>query len=498
MKLFRQIIFWSHLVIGLTGGLVIAMMAVTGTTMAFEKQLVAWAERDVALVKSTDAPRRPLDELQKAFRAAQPESRLSAITVSANPAAALIFTAGREDIFYVDPYSGEIHPASAPKLRSFLHTMEECHRWLTLSGDKRNLGKAVTGAAASLFLLLAISGLYLWWPRSLSWRGFKAGLAFNFQLAGKARDFNWHNVIGFWCLPMLLITTLTGVIMSYRWANDALFRLAGTEPPAQEAPPAQPVFEIKRPSPDARPLGYDVLLASVRKDFPLWDSMTLRVGGNQRGQRPGGNTAAGVPAAGANAPTPAKTGSPGAAAQNPEARRERPAGGGGGAGEPRRGPQPVALSVHESNQWPRTASTALTLNPFTGEVLKREAFSDQSTGRQARFWARHLHTGEALGLVGQILQTISSLGALFLVYTGFALGWRRFFNKQKSAPAAQPRPDRGMPFILRKLLPISFENESRLQRLSSSKSFFCVSSLPFFVRRRLVPWNPSCGKNSKV
>jgi len=380
MKLFRQIIFWIHLVTGLMGGLVIAMMALTGTMLAFEKQLVAWAEREVAVVKSTAEPRRSLDELQKVFRTAQPEARLSAITVFVDPAAAVIFTAGREDIFYVDPYSGEIHTAPAKKLRAFLHTMEECHRWLTLSGNQRELGKAVTGAAASLFFLLAVSGIYLWWPRTLSWRGFKAGLAFNSQLAGKARDFNWHNVIGFWCLPMLLITTLTGVIMSYRWANDALFRLAGTAPPAQEGQPAQPVFEIKRPSPEALPLTHDVLLTNAPKDFPRWDSMTLRVGGNPRG------------------------------------------------------PQPIMLSVHESNQWPRTASTSLTLNPFTGEVLKREAFGDQSAGRQARFWARHLHTGEALGLLGQILQALGSVGALFLVYTGFALSWRRFFFKKKPAP----------------------------------------------------------------
>jgi uncharacterized iron-regulated membrane protein len=35
-------------------------------------------------------------------------------------------------------------------------------------------------------------------------------------LAGRARDFNWHNVIGIWCAPVLLVLTLTGAIMSYQ------------------------------------------------------------------------------------------------------------------------------------------------------------------------------------------------------------------------------------------------------------------------------------------
>ena len=51
-------------------------------------------------------------------------------------------------------------------------------------------------------------------------------------------------------------------------------------------------------------------------------------------------------------------------------------------------------------------------------------------GRQTRFWVRHLHAGEALGLVGQTLSALAAGGALFLVYTGFALSGRRFFSKR--------------------------------------------------------------------
>jgi uncharacterized iron-regulated membrane protein len=423
MTLLRTIIFWSHLVIGLTAGLIIAMMAFTGTTMAFEKQLIAWAERGVAAVKpaAPGTPRLSIDELQKKFREMQPEGRPSMIAVSVNPNDAVIFTAGRESIFYANPYTGDIAPASAPKLRAFLHTMEECHRWLTLSGDKRDLGKAITGATASLFFLLALSGFYLWWPRNLTGRGFKAIMTFNFQLSGKARDWNWHNTIGFWCLPVIMMTTLTGVIMSYRWANDALFRLTGTEPPAQqEGPGAAPAFEIKRPTPDARPVGYDALLASAQKDFPQWDVITIRLGG---GRQRGGAT---PPAAGEKRPAaPAEHAAP----REGEPRRE-------GGGENRRaGPQPVVLAVHEPGRWPRSAATTLTFNPFTAEVLNREDFADQSAGRRARIWARYLHTGDALGLVGQFAVTVSALGILFLVYTGFALAWRRFFGKRPAATA---------------------------------------------------------------
>ena len=42
-------------------------------------------------------------------------------------------------------------------------------------------------------------------------------------LAGRARDWNWHNVIGFWCATPLFLIVLTGVVMSYPWANDLLW-----------------------------------------------------------------------------------------------------------------------------------------------------------------------------------------------------------------------------------------------------------------------------------
>ncbi len=38
---------------------------------------------------------------------------------------------------------------------------------------------------------------------------------------------------------------------------------------------------------------------------------------------------------------------------------------------------------------------------------------------------RFAHTGEEYGVVGQTIAGLASLAACFLVYTGFALAWRR-------------------------------------------------------------------------
>ena len=64
MKL-RKIIFWLHLTAGVVAGTVILVMSVTGVLLAFERQIVAFAERDTLTVTppASDAPRLSLDIL---------------------------------------------------------------------------------------------------------------------------------------------------------------------------------------------------------------------------------------------------------------------------------------------------------------------------------------------------------------------------------------------------------------------------------------------------
>lgn len=415
MKTFRSIFFWAHLVAGLIAGLSIAIMCFTGTVIAFEDEIVAWSERDARQVAPpADAARLPLADLQHKLRKAQPEFRATSVTLQHDPKAAVVFSAGRDGGYYVNPYTGDIRQPASTKTHDFMELMVQWHRFLGRSGDQRAIGKAINGACNLAFCFLALSGLYLWMPRTWSWRGAKAIAFFNWKFSGKARDFNWHNVIGLWSAPVLIVLTLTAIPISYRWGSNLVYQLVGEEPPQPQGPgaaPATPAFAIKPPSPDARPLAYDAIVAQVQEKFPRWEQITLRSGNTQRGGQPPGQ--------------PAEARPEGAPRQ--EGRRAE-----GGA----RGPQPLTVTIREPGAWPRTATTTLTLNPFTGEELKREGFGDFSTGRQLRTWTRFLHTGQALGWGGQFIAGLACLGGCFLVYTGFALSWRRFFFKKK--PEAAP------------------------------------------------------------
>ncbi|HEX2860985.1 MAG TPA: PepSY-associated TM helix domain-containing protein [Lacunisphaera sp.] len=435
MKLFRSILFWAHLAAGLIAGLSIGIMCFTGTVIAFEDEIVEWAERDArqVAVPAGDAPRLSLADLQQRLRETQPEFRAATVTLKNDPAAAITFSAGREGGFHANPYTGEFRQPASTKTHDFMHTMVDWHRFLGRVDQQRPIGKAINGACNIAFCFLALSGLYLWMPRTWSWRGVKAIVLFNRQNSGKARDFNWHNVIGFWTAPILIVLTLTAIPISFRWGSNLIYQMAGEEPPvpAGSGAPvaAAPEFEIRRPTPDSRPLGYDAILANVQKEFPQWKTITLRSGAPQRRPAPGAAINASAPQPGARP----EVGT--ASAVRAEGRR-----GEGAGGNSPRTPQPITVTIRESDSWPRTANTILTLNPFTGEVLKREGYADLTAARQIRAWTRFLHTGQALGWPGQLVAGLACLGGCFLVYTGFALSWRRFFTRkaaqQKSEASA--------------------------------------------------------------
>ena len=93
---------------------------------------------------------------------------------------------------------------------------------------------------------------------------------------------------------------------------------------------------------------------------------------------------------------------------------------------PARGDGPLTILIQEPSAPHMFARSQLTMNRSTAEVLKWEPYAAASTGRKLRVWVRGLHTGEALGFIGQTVAGLASLGGCFLVWTGMAMAWRRF------------------------------------------------------------------------
>ena len=254
------------------------------------------------------------------------------------------------------------------RVRSFFRGVTEWHRWLGAKGDNRNVARAITGACNLGFLFLVASGFFLWWPRSWNLKSLRNVTWFRRGLPSKARDFNWHNTIGFWSAVPLFIVVLSAVVISYTWAGNLVYRVVGETPPAPRSNQQAPASS----SNSAKPVLNNLDAAWLRAEQQVvdWRSITL--------QLPSSESA------------------------------------------------PLTFNIDRGNGGQPQKRGQLVLDRATGEVVRWEPFSANSRGRQLRSILRFAHTGEVAGIIGQTVAGLVSIGGAVLVITGLALAIRRF------------------------------------------------------------------------
>jgi uncharacterized iron-regulated membrane protein len=414
MKL-RRIIFWLHLTAGVVAGTIILVMSVTGVLLAFERQIVAFAERDMRVARpaASNAPRLSLETIVAKARQGAPGLVASGITVLADPAAAAIVNFGRERAAFVDPYTGSMPVQGGSATRTFFRVVTDWHRWLGTEGDSREIGRAVTGACNAAFMVLVMSGFYLWWPRRWTRLALRAATIPSLSLRGRPRDWNWHNAVGFWSAPVLLFITVTGLVMSYQWAGTLIYTLTGSEPPPPQRPMASPTAQGSTArvgaTQDAVGGGPD---GRVRR-LPRAERGE---GAEQPGRRTEG-TESGLTLAGADLDALLST----ATRLAPHWRSIM-------IRLPQRGATQVTMLIEEADSRHPYPRSTLTLDAATASVVNWEPFASYNLGRTIRAWIRPIHTGEAGGFIGQLVAALASAGGAALVCTGLSLACRRLWQ----------------------------------------------------------------------
>ncbi len=427
MRLVRKGIFWVHLAAGLLAGLVILVLGVTGVIMSFERQILE-ANTGVKIVRTAEQTTHlgPEAILTK-YADAKPAA--TAVLYNSDPEKPATVQFGRGKSEYVNPYTGDSLGEGNKGLKEFFSWVLRLHRWLTLD---REVGGQITGPANLVFLFLVVSGLWLWFPKRWTRSALKAVTTLKFRLKGKARDWNWHNVFGFWaCIPLFLIV-VTGAVMSYTWANNLVYRAVGETPPAgRGGPPGMAAPGGQGQQRESRPRGEGGQQAVAREGGgergPRTEGGARPVGGaGERGGREGGQRGGGghdhdhdhgpVSLAGLDAGfSAAKASSSGWQTISVAMPKGTTA----------------QYTVSNSHRGRPDLRRTLTIDLANGSVTKNEGFESQTTGRKLRTFVRWVHTGEALGWFGQAIMGLAALASVILVWTGFALSWRRFFKKRR-------------------------------------------------------------------
>ena len=354
----KKTLFQLHWFFGITAGLVLALMGVTGAAYSFQDEILRALNPTVLTVHKQPAGVLPPAELVRKLEATEGKavSMLWVESESGN-AARVFFTPPpgerRGQMRYFDPYTGDYLGDAVGQ--DFFGLMLQLHRFLAI-GDT---GRQITGACTLILIFFCLSGLYLRWPRQVAnWR---AWLTLDWRKKG--RSFNWdlHSVFGTWCLLFYLLAALTGLYWSYEWYSKGLTRLLSDAPQNERVRNRGPA-----PAGPAPVANYDAIWSSIYSTAgPDLSAYNIRM----------------PPVAG----------------------------------------QPATVFYLLQSSPHDRALNQINLDPATGVVKSVERYGDKSLKAQLLTSIYALHVGSYFGLVGRIILTVTSLCMPLFFITGWLL-----------------------------------------------------------------------------
>ncbi|WP_034296894.1 sulfite reductase flavoprotein subunit alpha [Herbaspirillum sp. RV1423] len=376
--MFKKIWFQVHWFIGITAGTVLMAIGVTGAVLSFREEIIDWINPGVVHVAARQQAVLTPQQIIERLHAAVPDERVANLTLYAEPGASARINFApppgvrRGELRYADPYTGALLPP--PAGNAFFEFIERFHRWLLLPVDN---GKVVAGSLSMCLLVLALSGLYMRWPRrALNWR---AWFRLDFGLSGRSFLWNLHSVIGTWALVMYVIFTTTGMYWAFDWFKQGVNALAGQETPMRMAPPQKKDKKDKGEKAETPPAPLDLTLAwSVfQREAGPYTLVSMRL--------------------------------------------------------PEKAAQAIQFTYLPPDAAHERARDRLTILPLSGEVRQNERFADKSRGGRFIGAIYPLHMGTYFGLPGRI---VMALAALIMPLFGIT-GWMLYLDRRRKKRAVR-------------------------------------------------------------
>lgn len=203
----RRVLFQIHLWAGILLSLYLIVIGTTGSLLVFEDEFT------VLGLPKADRATLPQTQIQL-------ESIIQAAELSAPTAHAFFVSfpqenepfyriwmkdgAGHQTVRLADASTGVLHPAG----RTWIGWVHDLHVYLLL-GPR---GLIVNGIGAAMLLLLALTGLVLWWPGLARWT---RALWINSRGNWRRINFDLHSAIGFWTLAIVLWWAISGIYFAW-------------------------------------------------------------------------------------------------------------------------------------------------------------------------------------------------------------------------------------------------------------------------------------------
>ena len=226
---FKKLIFKIHQTLGLTTGIVVFIVSLTGCCWSFKEEIESLYDN----YKTVSLQEADIIEASKAKELAQkvfPKQHIHGVLYQNDKQSAVeVIFYNEEPEFYqsvfLNPYSGDVIK-KIDHTAGFFGFVLKGHVRLWLP---KAIGKQIVGVSVIVFLLIIVSGIILWLPKKR--KKLKQRLKFDWKKTTrwKRKNFDLHSIIGFYASSITLIIAFTGCIMAYNWFYYLFYKSIGGE-----------------------------------------------------------------------------------------------------------------------------------------------------------------------------------------------------------------------------------------------------------------------------
>lgn len=217
-----------HLWLGLSSGIIVFIIAITGCLYAFQEEIQNITE-EYRFVKEQNDVFLPPSKLAVIAKKELPDKLLHAIKYNEkNNAAEAIFYSHELSYHYttyINPYTGEVLK-TINNDEGFFSFILDGHFNLWLPHE---IGQIVVSTATLIFLVLLISGLILWYPKNKN--ASKQRFLFKWKKGTKwkRKNYDLHNITGFYMLTIGILFAITGLVWGFQWFAYSYYKVSGGE-----------------------------------------------------------------------------------------------------------------------------------------------------------------------------------------------------------------------------------------------------------------------------
>lgn len=206
-----------HLWLGLSSGLLVCFLGITGCILVFEREINEWIEplKVSAEQRPFMLPSRLKAEAEKYLDGRQVVS----VEYPGKERSAIAYYYNATEYYQVllNPYSGQVLKVKNMNLDFFrIITLGHYYLWLPPS-----IGQPIVATATLIFVVMLLTGLVLWWPKNKAARKQR----FKIKLDARWRRINYdlHNVLGFYVTWIIIFIAVTGLVMGFQWVANSVY-----------------------------------------------------------------------------------------------------------------------------------------------------------------------------------------------------------------------------------------------------------------------------------